>query len=313
MSLANIIKLGNASKHINKVKILTKKHAPEILIATGAVVVVSSAVVACKQTLKAHDILEKANSDLGDIEKAIEVSNPEDYTPKDARTDRMRVYGRTGLELVKCYGLPILGGIIGFSMIFGAHRILKGRNAALTIAYSNLLANYKKYRESVVEKLGEEKEMLLRTGAEKADILTIDENDEEHEVRKANLIHDDGSEHSIYARIFDECNPNWSRDPGSNLTFLRGQQLFANEKLKSEGVLFLNDVYRGLGLPCTSAGQIVGWVYDPNNEDHDGDNYVDFGIYDKLFKESPKRDFINAAEPCVWLDFNVDGVVYDLI
>ena len=315
MSIANLVRASKGVKHISKAKILCKKHAPEILLVTGTIVVVASAVHACKQTLKAHDILEKANSDLDDVKKAIEVSNPEDYTPKDARNDRVKVYGRTFIDLAKCYGPSVIGGLIGFAMIFGGHKILRGRNLALTAAYSGLLAQYKEYRKKVVEKLGEDEEMKLRTGLEKADISVIDDEGNEVEVKSANVIHDDGSGHSIYAKIFDESNSNWSRNPVANLTFLRAQQNFANEKLRAEGYLFLNDVYQSLGMPRTSEGQIVGWVWDPNKEieGHVGDDYVDFGIYNELYKDAAKRDFINAAEPCVWLDFNVDGVVYDLI
>ena len=41
-----------------------------------------------------------------------------------------------------------------------------------------------------------------------------------------------------------------------------------------------------------------------------GDNYVDFGIYKN--KEGNRR-FINGYEYNILLDFNVDGVIYDLI
>ena len=315
MSIANLVRASKGVKHIGKVKILCKKHAPEILLVTGTIVVVGSAVYACKQTLKAHDILEKANSDLGDVEKAIEVSNPEDYTPKDARNDRMKVYGRTFIDLAKCYGPAVIGGIIGFGMIFGGHKILRGRNIALTAAYSGLLAQYKEYRKKVIDKLGEDEEFKLRSGVEERVASIIDEDGNQIEEAKVNYIPDDGSKHSIYSRIFDECNSNWSRNPSSNLLFLRSQQNFANEKLRADGFLLLNDVYQSLGMPRTSAGAVVGWVWDPDKEldDKARDNYVDFGIYNELYKDSAKRDFLNAAEPCVWLDFNVDGVVYELI
>lgn len=315
MSIANIVRASKGVKHINKIKLLGKKHAPEILLATGTVVVVVSAVHACKQTLKAHDILEKANSDLSDVEKAIAVSNPDDYTPKDARNDRMRVYGRTFIDLAKCYGPAVIGGIIGFGMIFGGHKILRGRNIALTAAYSGLLAQYKEYRKKVIDRLGEDEEFKLRSGVEERVASIIDEDGNEIEEAKVNYIPDNGSKHSIYSRIFDECNSNWSRNPSSNLMFLRSQQNFANEKLRADGFLLLNDVYQSLGMPRTSAGAVVGWVWDPDKEldDKARDNYVDFGIYNELYKDSAKRDFLNAAEPCVWLDFNVDGVVYELI
>lgn len=315
MSISNIIHAGKSIKQVSKVKILCKKHAPEILLVTGTVVVIGSAVHACKQTLKAHDILEKANSDLNDVEKAIAVSNPEDYTRKDARNDRMKVYGRTFIELAKCYGPAVIGGIIGFGMIFGGHKILRGRNLALTAAYSGLLAQYKEYRKKVIDKIGEDEEFKLRSGVEDRTASIIDEDGNKIEDAKVKYIPDDGSTHSIYARIFDESNPNWSRNPGSNLIFLRSVQEFANQKLRAEGYLFLNEVYQALGMPRTSEGQIVGWVWDPREEidGHEGDNYVDFGIYNELYKDAAKRDFLNAAEPCVWLDFNVDGVIYDLM
>ena len=315
MAITSILKGTKAIKHLGKARILLKKHAPEILLVAGTVVVVSSAVYACKQSIKAHDILEKANNDLTDVETAIEVSNKDEYTPKDARNDRMKVYGRTLLGLAKCYGPAVIGGLIGFGMIFGGHKILKGRNIALTAAYSGLLAKYNDYRNRVIERLGEDEEFKLRSGMEERIASIMDDEGNVIDEAKVNYIPDDGTDHSIYAKLFDEANSNWSRNPVANLTFLRAQQNFANEKLRAEGYLFLNDVYQSLGLPRTSEGQIVGWVWDPNNEieDHVGDDYVDFGIYNELYKDAAKRDFINAAEPCVWLDFNVDGVIYDLI
>ena len=315
MSISGIVNASKGARYISKARVLCKKHAPEILLVTGTVAVVASAVYACKQTLKAHDILEQANADLADVEKAIEVSNVEDYTPKDARNDRMRVYGRTFLGLAQCYGPAVIGAGLGFAMIFGGHKILKGRNIALTAAYSGLLAQYKEYRSRVVNKLGEAEEFMLRTGAERKDIVTVDDDGNEVEVKDAIVLPDTGTNHSIYARVFDEYNPNWQNRPEDNLTFLRLQQTFANQKLIAEGHLFLNDVYKLLGFDETPAGQIVGWMYDPNNDidGHVGDNMVDFGIYDAMYFDQAKRDFINANNPCVWLDFNVDGLMYDLI
>ena len=52
---------------------------------------------------------------------------------------------------------------------------------------------------------------------------------------------------------------------------------------------------------------MVGWVMSKDN----GDNYVDFGIYD--MNNPAARRFVNGAERSILLDFNVDGVIYDLI
>lgn len=111
--------------------------------------------------------------------------------------------------------------------------------------------------------------------------------------------------YSQYARFFDESCPNWCKNSEYNLAFLRMQQLNATELLRTHGYLFLNDVYHMLGIPRTKAGQVVGWIYDP---DGTGDNYVDFGLYDEK-----NRQFINGCKENVLIDFNVDGIILDKI
>lgn len=111
---------------------------------------------------------------------------------------------------------------------------------------------------------------------------------------------------SYCAAWFNEkCIP-WTKDPETNKFFLLHQQDYANEKLKARGYLFLNDVYDMLGIPRTKAGQVVGWVYDP--ESTTSDSYVDFGIFD-----TRNEDFINGYENSILLDFNVDGCILDQI
>lgn len=115
------------------------------------------------------------------------------------------------------------------------------------------------------------------------------------------------SKHSEYARFFDESCSQWSKDAEYNLMFLRQQEMYANDLLKSRGHLFLNEVYDMLGIPRTKAGTVVGWIYDENNTD--GDNYVDFGIYD--LTNERKRAFVNGYERTVLIDPNVDGNIVE--
>jgi hypothetical protein len=115
--------------------------------------------------------------------------------------------------------------------------------------------------------------------------------------------------YSQYARFFDESCPNWGKDSEYNLAYLTQQQQYANDMLKTRGYLFLNEVYDMLGMPRSKAGQLVGWVYDPENGT--GDNYVDFGIYS--IDDARHRNFINGYEKTVLLDFNVDGLIFDTI
>lgn len=111
---------------------------------------------------------------------------------------------------------------------------------------------------------------------------------------------------SNYARYFDEGSAAWTKDPEYNLTFLKSQENYFNDKLKAEGFLFLNDVYSGLGLPKSSIGQAVGWVYDEQNPL--GDNFVSFGIYHPINSNS-----ISGLSKIFLLDFNVDGEILSRI
>jgi hypothetical protein len=60
-----------------------------------------------------------------------------------------------------------------------------------------------------------------------------------------------------------------------------------------------------LGFDHTSAGQVVGWKVNH------GDSFVDFGLFDG--DNLATRNFVNGHEKSILLDFNVDGVVYNLI
>ena len=91
--------------------------------------------------------------------------------------------------------------------------------------------------------------------------------------------------------------------------FLRHTQDYFNDLLRSRGSVVLNEVYDYLGIPRTKAGAVVGWIYDEKNPK--GDNYIDFGIYN--IHDRAARDFVNGYERSIWLDFNVDGYILDLM
>lgn len=111
---------------------------------------------------------------------------------------------------------------------------------------------------------------------------------------------------SCYAKWFNNTCTGWTANPEYNLNFLYCQQNWANEKLRTNGYLFLNDVYEMLGIDITNAGQLVGWIYDKENPI--GDNFVDFGL-----KMKHNADFINGKTTDALLDFNVDGCILDRI
>lgn len=114
---------------------------------------------------------------------------------------------------------------------------------------------------------------------------------------------------SQYAKIFDDSCIGWTKDPECNMHFLKDLQTYCNSLLKSRGHLFLNEVYDILGIPRTTAGAVVGWVYDEKKPI--GDNFVDFGLFG--MNDDRNYDFINGYKSTAILDFNVDGNILNYI
>ena len=139
--------------------------------------------------------------------------------------------------------------------------------------------------------------------------IVKDEKTGKEKVEKKTINIADPNEFSDYARFFDDGCTGWTKDPEYNLMFLKDQQRYANDLLKSKGYLFLNDVYDMLGIPRSKAGQCVGWIYDEKYPV--GDNFVDFGIYD--INNEKARDFVNGCERTILLAFNVDGDILDML
>ena len=305
--------MNNVSRSINRIGFKLKKHSPEILAVTGTIGVVTSAVMACKATTKLGAILKKTKTDMEVIRTAMEhpeYLEPEKYTEDDGKNDIRILYAKTGLNIIKLYAPSVILGGLSITAMLTSNNILRKRNIALAAAYTAVDKGFKEYRSRVVERFGEEMDRELRYNLKSKEIeeTVVDEKGKEKTVKKTvNVV--DPSTYSVYARFYDDGCNGWTKNPEDNLYFLKCQENYANDLLKTRGHLFLNEVYHMLGIPRTQAGQIVGWVYDEKNPV--GDNFVDFGILD-LYDEK-KREFVNGYERTILLDFNVDGEIFKIL
>lgn len=301
--------ISGAKRSLIKAGFQVKKHSPEILVVVGVAGVVTSTVMACKATTKAGDILEEHKIQMNAIDQVVKM-NRDDYTEEDHKKDTTIVYTQTTIKLVKLYSPSIMIGVLSLGCIIYSHNILTKRNAALAAAYATVDRGFKEYRGRVVERFGKELDHELRYNikAQEFEKTEVDKKGNEKVVKETVNVADPNL-YSDYARFFDDGCNGWSKDPEQNLTFLKCQQAYANEKLKAKGYLFLNDVYKMLGIPATKAGQIVGWIYDEKNPI--GDNFVDFGLYDT--NKPVVRDFVNGYERTILLDFNVDGNILEMM
>lgn len=302
---------GKATRKVGKFGLFMKKHSPEILVVSGVIGVVASAVIACKATTKASKLIEKSKEDIEIINQCAEnhKDSPEVYSEEDYKKDLTIVKTRTALEVVKAYAPAVTLGALSITAILAGSNILRKRNIALGAAYAALDTGFKEYRKRVVDRFGEgmDKELQYDIKNKEVEETVVDENGKEKKVTKT-VQTVGGPTFSPYTFCFDECATGWQRNAEHNKWFLSQQQTFANQKLKARGYLFLNEVLESLGIRPTKAGQVVGWMYD----DKVGkDCYVDFGLMD--INDESKRDFMNGREYSVWLNFNVDGPIYDLI
>lgn len=312
MSKFDVFK-DDMSRTFHKIGFSIKRHSPELLVGVGIVGVVTSTVLACKATLKVNDVTSNTKNDVERIHVAAEKGKTEageDYTAEDSKKDLAIVYTQTGLKLAKLYAPAVILGAASIGCIVASNRILRTRNLALVAAYTTVDKSFKDYRKRVVERFGKDldRELKYDIKAKEVEETVTDENGETKTVKKTvNTV--EPTLCSEYAKFYDDACKGWQKDAELNLYFLRQTQEYFNQKLRREGHVFLNDVYKELGIRTTRAGQIVGWVYDPT--DPDRDCHIDFGIYN-LHNEKA-RDFVNGYERTILLDFNVDGPIVDLL
>lgn len=313
MKEKKFLKKTNISRAFGKAKLQLKKHSPEILVISGVVGTVAAGVMACKATTKASDILEEMHESMNQIHKVNEMAKENEnisYDENDLKKDTTMVYVQTGVKFAKLYGPSLAVGILSITSILVGHNILRKRNLALAAAYTTVSNSFKAYRGRVADRFGDDVEYQLRHGikAEEVEETVVDDDGNEKTVKKTIDVMDPNKV-SDFARIFDDGNIGWEKDSEHNLAFLKMQQNYANDILKTRGYLFLNEVYEMLGFNKTKAGQVVGWIFDES--DPKCDNFVDFGIYRG---ESPAvRAFVNGDERSILLDFNVDGNILDRV
>lgn len=294
------------SKFAGRKGLVIKKYSPEILLTVGIGGVIVSTVMACKATTKAEDILDE-HKDIIDKINIVndEHGDTETYEITDYRKDLTVTYVQTGVKFVKLYGPSVTLGIVSIGCILGSHGIMKKRNVAIAAAYKAIETSFDNYRKRVIEEFGESKDYNFKHGiySEEVTETITDEDGKKKKVKKTvqTVNPENGSE---YARYFSkETSKRWDESAEYNKSFLINAQNYANDMLRVRGHVFLNEIYDSLGFERSEAGAIVGWVKDM------GDGFIDFNLFDP----DGNIRFINGLDNSILLDFNVSGVIYDLI
>lgn len=283
--------------------LLTQKHSPKILFAVGVVGVVGTVVLACKATLQVSDKLDQFEED----KQRVAARNADSEERYDKQLRNLQV--KTAIDIAKPYLLPLGLGIVSVGALTGSHVILTKRNTAGMAAYAAVDRAFKEYRQRVASELGVDTDRKFATDIENSVVEEKTADGKTISKAKSTIV---GKSGSPYAACFDEKSKHYTRMPGMNRNFIDMQQSWANDKLRAKGHVFLNEVYDMLGLPRTKEGSVVGWVYDREDPNHTGDNYITFGVFDNPVEVVD--DFLAGDyNQGIWLDFNVDGMIYDKI
>lgn len=280
------------SRSIGKAGLKLAESSPHIMFGAGIVGVGVATVLACRSTLKLEETVDEVREDVD----AVQSMNYERIGRVDAKQERAKdmlyVSAKSAAKIGKLYGPAVLVGGASVGLLITSHYKLTQRNAALTTTLAAVTQAYSAYRGRVRELIGRDRELEIYHGVREIEVPT---EDGRLEVKKVA----DSMELSIYKKLFDSESNMWEPESETNHLTLRGIQNGCNVDLRARGHLFLNDVYKRLGLPQTTAGQIVGWMW--NNED--GDNFVDFGM------DGPHNEYAFDINE-FWLDFNVDGPIH---
>lgn len=289
---------GTLASKLGPIGARLSKNSPAIFTGAGVVLMVGGCVLSGWATLKAKKVMD---------EPVIVPAEDQESAKKEAL--------RKGAKVVGYYAPAVASAGVGIACVVHGHNIQEARVTAAVSAYSMLAASFAEYRERVVEKHGEEADRKFLKGTEKSKADIYEEPDEDGKAKKhkEEVLVKAKSDASPYAAIFDDYCPDWTRSRSDNLYFIRCQEKAANLKLQSRGYLFLSEVLEMLGLPYNPAGQFVGWIDEAYEGSKSG--IVDFGLSEVYLQEELEQAKLEARnpEPSIWLDFKVDGEIWDKI
>ena len=322
-NIGNSIKGGTA---IVGAKIAKK--SPELLLITGGITFFATVVVACRQTLKCEEILDRHERDLESINECLDMAaeDPEkvQYTAKDASKDRFLTYCHTGLGFARVYAPAILLGVVSISCFGCSFNIMRKRNLALTAAYATIDSAFNGYRKRVVEELGEDSDKYFRYGYKKlknAMVEKVDPETGETKEEKEKVIDTvpwDEEEDGIKKRMLEDgifvfssdTSKRWGPDELHNEATIESVRRVAQVNYDCKGYMFLNEILRELGLDEVPYGQLVGWKKGV------GDDQICFKV-NKVYRKAsqdPNRNPLRLTYECIYeIEFNTCGVMWDLI
>lgn len=287
---------------LGNVGLTLSKHSPTIAVGAGVIGLVGTVVLASRATLNAQYTLGIHEANMNTVTRNFEEfrdgKSKIPYMESELRRDKTGIWIRTMADLGKLYAPSIILGGLSVAAILAGHNQMSQRLVGMTAAYEGLAHTFKKYRGVVTEELGAEKEENLY---QRASLQTMEVDDDGNSIFR-------GSATQVW---FDEdTSANYEPSDWKNSRFLHDVQAAMNRQLQYKGHVFLNDVFDALGLPETPAGCQLGWLRGGPNENT---KFIDFGLDLNTDKVTRARINETVGKNAVLLDFNIDGVIWNLL
>lgn len=306
---------------VNVAKTTVVKHGPEILMGLGAASFVTTIIFASKETVEEQKILSDHEDYMEYLDNCNEVGELDD---KAYKKSKIGAYKSLAIDTTKNY-IPSVGfGAMSLVCFFGAYGIMRKRYATLAVAYTALEESFRLYRQRVIDDKGAEMDIYYLTGSKVKEITVKDE--EGNKTKHKSLVLPDGTISSPYCFKFGkykengELNVQWNKEQIINSSYVYGQIDYINSQLLYDrtvfndnhevvirGWVFLNEFRELLGEDGNTTGAVVG-NFLGNGEP--GCN----GYLNPTITEATEIDPETGEEiPCMFIDPNVDGLIYDLI
>ena len=309
---------GKLAKGLTVLKVVS----PELCAAGSILFGIGCVITSCIATVKSEPVVKDCVEREEAIRKVYGEGDEEKIRPmKDLTVNEQKavhdIRKDMAVMLVKNFAVPALLGIASIGLNLKALDILRKRWLETSVALAGLSKTFDEYRQRVIEDQGVEKDQEYMHGKVKETHVEVDPETGEVTGEKTEYVQKKPGI-SQYARVFDEGewdeankkwiwhNPVWRDDNMINRDNLRFIEKEMNGRLVRDGFLFLNDVYRRLGMPLSIDGQVVGWSYNSDR----GDHAVSFGVFDDDPRQLPcNKAFTEGRSNTPLLDFNVDGPI----
>lgn len=295
-----IVKMVNAKFYI-------KKNSPEILVGAGIATLIGSLVYTVIGTLNTGVDVTNAVCELDEVE------NDDSLMEEERRKKKHGIYIHAGLNIARNYAPAVTLATVSAGCLIGSNAIMRRRAFSLAAAYSALDTTFSDYRTRVIDEYGEDVDKKMRYGLTTKEVEVEQVDEETGEVVKTKATVTEASESATniwYKRQYELSdgtvivNPNWQPNKDLNATFVKAQIAWFNGRLSRGEHVWLDDIYKELGIPVDGYRQdahMLGWT--PSK---DVEKYITCNSYNTELES----EFITNEDGDLLLEFNPDGMLY---